>query len=327
MTIPSEYPEFAPFSLFAFLSGTLIYACREFYIILTKVVKYADGRTGYMNYGLWTAGNATVNPSGELVKAVLTNLDPSTIPQLDSEGAAVLEIGCGLGQPAVDASFYFGPKASITGVSINAGHVARANNLAKANSLSSRVQHHTVNATDVHTLPQKPFGAAYSVEVLSEIPDPHLERALCSIHQVLIDGAEFAFADIIRTEGKSRTAIHAGTSKWSHYTRSLATKTVTQLWGDDWRTLSTMETLLAKSGFEILSVESIGDRVFVPTWVYAKQRIVESPSLGMDYETVGAWCWLLAFGARWLTRGSLQGLAMLFDAGEIDYIIVKARKI
>jgi hypothetical protein len=104
-----SYPEFEPLSLFAFINGNLIYAFREFYIVLGNVVKSDDGLTGYMNYGLWANGPATVNPSGELVKAVLTNMDRNAITKGCNGGKpAILEVGCGLGQPAIDACNYFG---------------------------------------------------------------------------------------------------------------------------------------------------------------------------------------------------------------------------
>lgn len=74
---------------------------------MNNVVKFEDGLTGYMNYGFWTKGEMTENPSGELVKAVLKNMNPRVKP--DENGKlSVLEIGSGLGQPALDAAKYFG---------------------------------------------------------------------------------------------------------------------------------------------------------------------------------------------------------------------------
>lgn len=66
---------FAPFSLWAFLTGTLIYAFQEFYVVLHNVNKFDDGRTGYLNCGYWNNGSSTVNPHANLVKTVIEQLD------------------------------------------------------------------------------------------------------------------------------------------------------------------------------------------------------------------------------------------------------------
>lgn len=101
--------EFVPFSLFAFLTGTLVYAFREFYIVLLNTFKFEDGRTGYMNYGLWDEGQSTKNPSANLVKAVLEQLDTRVLNKNAKDGqVGLLEIGCGLGQSAVDAVNFLG---------------------------------------------------------------------------------------------------------------------------------------------------------------------------------------------------------------------------
>jgi len=96
--------EFAPFSLLAFLTGTLIYAFREFYVVLLNANKLEDGRTGYMNYGFWDEGPSTENPHASLVKAVIEQLDIRVLNKHTRNGRVnLLGIGCGLGQPAIDA--------------------------------------------------------------------------------------------------------------------------------------------------------------------------------------------------------------------------------
>jgi len=42
---------FAPFSLLAFLTGTLVYAFCEFHAVLLNANNLKDGRTGHMTYG------------------------------------------------------------------------------------------------------------------------------------------------------------------------------------------------------------------------------------------------------------------------------------
>lgn len=96
---------------------------------------------------------------------------------------------------------------------------------------------------------------------------------------------------------------------------------VTMLWGDDWRPVSRFNSFLSQAGFEVISIESIGDRVFVPTWDYACQRIQKRPSMGMDDSSFKGWL------ARLLTKASLGGLALLWEGGQIDYVLVKARRL
>lgn len=105
--------DFAPFSLWAFLTGTLIYAFREFYVVLLNANKLEDGRTGYMNYGFWNEGPSTDNPHANLVEAVIEQLDIQVLNEHARSGEVnLLEIGCGLGQPAVDAFRSLGTSSS-----------------------------------------------------------------------------------------------------------------------------------------------------------------------------------------------------------------------
>ena len=338
--------EFAPLSFWAFLTGTLVYAFREFYVVLFNVNKLEDGRTGYMNYGFWNEGPSTKNPHANLVKAVIEQLDIRVLNKHAKNGQVnLLEIGCGLGQSAIDAvhsSGRFLPRicshllftrhppgsnVSVTGVSISQGHVATANKLAASAGLSPKITHHLLNATKIDTLQSAPFSGAYSCEVLSEIPDDGLRACFEALHDVLPPGAEFSYADIVRTEAIPTSHPdrdqRSNPSQWffERFLLSIAPTLVTMLWGDDWRPASRFNSLLSQAGFEVLSTESIGDRVFVPTWDHARKRMQKRPSMGLDSSPFK--CWLL----RFLTKASLGGLALLWENGQIDYVLVKARRV
>ena len=98
------FDEFSPFSLWAFLTGTFLYAFREFYIVLLNATKLEDRRTGYINYGFWNKGPSTENPHANLAEAVIEQLDIKVLNEHARNGQVnLLEIGCGLGQPAIDA--------------------------------------------------------------------------------------------------------------------------------------------------------------------------------------------------------------------------------
>lgn len=335
--------EFAPLSLWAFLTGTLVYAFREFYVVLFNVNKFEDGRTGYMNYGFWNEGPSTKNPHANLVKAVIEQLDIRVLNKHAKDGQVnLLEIGCGLGQSAIDAVHSFGrclaktsshslltrnlpgPNANVTGVSISQGHVATANKLAASAGLSPKITHHLLDATKIDTLQNTPFSGAYSCEVLSEIPDDGLRACFAALYDILPPGAEFSYADIVRTEATpTSNPKWLGLPQWfsKGFLLSIAPTVVTMLWGDDWRPASRFNSLLSKAGFEVLSTESIGDQVFVPTWDHARNRMQKQPNLGVDASPFK--CWLL----RFFTKASLGGLALLWESGQIDYVLVKARRV
>ena len=341
------FEQFSPFSLWAFLTGTFLYAFREFYIVLLNANKHEDGRTGYINYGFWNKGSSTKNPHASLAEAVIEQLDIQVLNEHARNGQVnLLEIGCGLGQPAIDAvrslgmfspricsSSLFtrhppGSNVNVTGVSINLGHVAVANNLAASAGLSSKITHHLLDAKKVNTLQSAPFSGAYSCEVISEIPDDGLRVCFSALHDILPPGAEFSFADTVKTETAptSYTNSNQSLNSSSHglFRRLLlliAPVVVTMMWGDDWRPASRFNALLSHAGFEILSTEFIGDRVFVPTWEYGRERITKRPSMGIDDSPFKGWV------ARVLTRASLGGTALLWESGQIDYVLVKARRV
>ena len=212
-------------------------------------------------------------------------------------------------------------------MSISEGHVAAANKLATSAGLSQKIVHHLLNATKIDTLRDAPFSGAYSCEVFSEIPDDGLRACFTALHDILPPGAEFSYADIVRTEAtptphaKSRKSSDLSQGFFKRLLLLIAPRAVTMLWGDDWRPVSRFNFLLGQAGFEILSTESIGDRVFVPTWDYARDRIQKRPRMGMDDSPFKGWL------ARFFTRASLGGLALLWEGGQVDYVLVKARRL
>ena len=338
--------EFSPFRLWAFLTGTFLYAFREFYVVLLNANKFEDGRTGYINYGFWNEGPSTRNPHANLAKAVTEQLDIRVMNDHARDGQVnLLEIGCGLGQPAIDAvhslgrfslrirscplfmQYPPGSNVNVTGVSIIPGHVAIANKLAASAGLSSKITHHLCNATKIGALQSAPFSGAYSCEVLSEIPDDGLRVFFSALYDVLPPGAEFSFADTVKTEAtptpytNSNQRMSPSHGFFKRLLLPIAPVVVTMMWGDDWRPASKFNALLTQAGFEIVSTEFIGDRVFVPTWEYGRDRIKKRPSMGMDGSPFKAWA------ARILTRASLCGTALLWESGQIDYALVKARRV
>jgi len=340
------FEEFVPFSILSFLTGTLLYAFREFYIVALNVGKFEDGRTGYLNYGFWDEGPSTKTPSANLVKAVIEQLDIQVLNKHARNGQVnLLEIGCGLGQSAIDAvnslgtfsprvcphslltQHLPGPNVNVTGVSINQGHVAAANKLAASAGLSPKITHQFLNATKIDTLQSAPFSGAYSCEVLAEIPDDGLRACFAALHDILPPGAEFSYADIVRAEGTSTPRANSenvtGKSQgiFKRLLLLIVSTVVKMMAGDEWRPASRFNLLLTQAGFEILSTESIGGRVFPPAWDYAQERMQKRPSMGVDHSPFVAWV------ARFLIRVNFGGLVLLWEDRQVDYVLVKARRV
>ena len=211
-------------------------------------------------------------------------------------------------------------------MSICKGHVATANKLAVSSGLSHKITHYHLDATKIDTLKGAPFSGAYSCEVFAEIPDDGLRACFAALHDVLPSGAEFSYADIVGTEG---TSAHHDSLKrrpnppqgfFNRLLSLVAPLVVKMTTGDDWRPVSRFNSLLSQAGFEILSVESIGDRVFIPTWEYAQERMQKQPDMGTNSSPFSVWAF------RLLIKAHLGGVASLWESGQIDYVIVKARR-
>lgn len=220
-----------------------------------------------------------------------------------------------------------GSNVNITGVSICKGHVAVANKLAVSSGLSHKITHHHLNATKVDTLKDAPFSGAYSCEVLAEIPDDGLRACFAALHDILPSGAEFSYADIVSAEdpptsrGGPKRRPNPPRGFLNRLLSLIAPLVVTMAAGDEWRPVSRFNSLLSQAGFEVLSVESIGDRVFVPTWEYAQKRMQKQPDMGTNSSLFTVWMF------RFLTKAHLGGLASLWESGQIDYVLVKARRV
>ena len=210
---------------------------------------------------------------------------------------------------------------------INKGHVAAANKLAASAGLSSKITHHHLNATKTNTLQDSQFSGAYSCEVVSEIPDDDLRVCFAALYDVLPPGAEFSYADIVKAEAtlaSRRNTNHHSTQSQGISGRlmDLITPTAVRMtYGDEWRPASRFNSLLSQAGFEVLSTESIGDWVFVPSWEYAWESIEKRPSMGVDHSK------FMAFVGKFLVKVSLGDLASLWESGEIDYVLVKACRV
>lgn len=287
-------PTFRPFALGALLRGAPIYEFAEFYVAKDALLKY-DHRTQYLNYGWWADGEATANPSAALVARMLGHLDAAAAPR-------VLDVGAGLGGPSFDAARW--GASAVVGVNRNPVQVHLANVAARAQGLGDRVRHVVVDATDASLVAAHgPFDAAVSVEALAEMPA--LDAVLAGVHGALRPGGRLVFCDIVRNRGSS---LGERLRLWA------ATTATRVLYGDAWRTVDELSAALERAGFTVDVVDPVGDRVYGPTWAYARDRFGGLEATGRAR---------LAATFAW---ANLRGLDWLYRAGAVDYAILAATR-
>jgi SAM-dependent methyltransferase len=109
-----------------------------------------------------------------------------------SAGAAVLDIGCGLGGPARMLAATFGCR--VTGIDLSAGFVAVANMLSRLTGLADRV---TCLQADAIDLPfgDATFDAVWSEHVAMNIADR--TRLYAGMRRVLKPGGRLAIYDVV----------------------------------------------------------------------------------------------------------------------------------
>lgn len=178
---------FRKFNIFQILMGARIYKFNIFYEIKDILLKY-DDQYDYINFGYWSQGDATANPSAELVSRIASNLE-LTLEDI------VLNAGSGLGQPDIDIVREFHPR-KIIGINIIEEQVEYANEKAASEGLSGVIEHRTLDAGDIsEELKNEHITCVISVEGICEFPNAGKFFQDC--HSLLPEGGRVSFSDFV----------------------------------------------------------------------------------------------------------------------------------
>ncbi|MEV0698363.1 methyltransferase domain-containing protein [Saccharopolyspora sp. NPDC050389] len=143
---------------------------------------------GSLHFGLWD--DATTRTMREAAD----NMTDLMIEKLAVEpGQSVLDIGCGIGEPAVRLAR--ARNVDVVGVNVSRQQLAAATERAAAEGLQDRVRFEFADALDL-PFPPESFDAAWLFESLLHMPDRL--RALSQAARVLRPGGRLAVADFIR---------------------------------------------------------------------------------------------------------------------------------
>jgi ubiquinone/menaquinone biosynthesis C-methylase UbiE len=162
-------------------------------------------------------------------------------------GLRLIDVGCGIGMPAVRLAGRMG--ADITGVTVSRKQVERATRLAAAQGISGKVRFEYADAMNM-PFPDELFDAAYALESII-----HMDRvtALKEISRVIRPGGRIVLTDVFE-----HTPVAPGaTSLMSFMVEAWRMSPPVQR--DGYTALS------AEAGLELLDVEDVSEQVMFKT--------------------------------------------------------------
>jgi cyclopropane fatty-acyl-phospholipid synthase-like methyltransferase len=144
---------------------------------------------GTIHYGYWLGSddNSSFAEAAERLTDVM-------IEKLDvGPGKLVLDLGCGMGRPAVRLARKTG--AQIIGISVSANDVEKANQLARSEGLTDLVSFQRADAMDL-PFPAESFDAVWALESMLHMPDR--QHVLQQVSHVLRPGGQLVLSDIFQ---------------------------------------------------------------------------------------------------------------------------------
>ncbi|MDG4752665.1 methyltransferase domain-containing protein [Micromonospora sp. WMMD718] len=185
--------------------------------------------------------------------------DPATFPQAaeamtdqmiqrlaPAAGQRILDIGSGIGQPAISLARTH--DVDVTGITVSRRQVIRGNEMAEELGLANRVRFQYADAVKL-PFADESFDAAWFFESMIHMPDKAL--ALHEAARVLRPGSRLAIADMFYGPGPDWSAAHPIISAV---------------------TLDAYPALLEAAGFTPLAVEDVTPHILVPKPVRSTLR-------------------------------------------------------
>lgn len=195
-----------------------------------------------LHIGYWRDedDNATFQQAAEaMTQQMIQRLEPAP-------GQRILDLGCGIGQPAFSLARTH--DVDITGITVSQRQITRANETAKELGLDERVRFQYADATDL-PFADESFDAAWFFESMIHMPDK--ARALHEAARVLRPGSRLVIADMFHEPGLDWSAPHP---------------VITAI------TLDAYPDLLKDAGFTPLTLEDVTPHMLVPKPVRSALR-------------------------------------------------------
>ncbi|GAB4561802.1 MAG: 27-O-demethylrifamycin SV methyltransferase [Haliangiales bacterium] len=260
-----------------------------FYDFITPYFKSVWGEN--IHYGCWESPDDTNEQAHQ-------RLSDHVIDRVDLKaGERLLDVGCGVGRPAMDCVKRTG--GSVLGISISASQVLQAKQAAASAGLQERARFQRVNALDM-PFDDSSFDAAMAIESFIYMPR---DQVLKEIARVLRPGGRVVFTDIIEVGALDEQQL-------STFLQAFALYSVVTL--DDYR------RDLAAVGLEIDEVFDISAKVTPFFKRFYDATIANADTVKDIY---GKEVFDNLVGALQVMMGAYEG-----DEQGFGYVIVTARK-
>lgn len=145
-----------------------------------------------LHFGYWEDPDV-IDPEDTLQAATHRFTDQMIERMHIVEGMRVLDVGCGVGGPAIRLANATG--AEVLGITVSAEQVKRATALAEAQGLSGQVGFQRADVLDL-PFPAESFDAVWALESLCHVPDR--PTALKNIARVLRPGGRLVVTDFFQ---------------------------------------------------------------------------------------------------------------------------------
>ncbi|MBD0844325.1 SAM-dependent methyltransferase [Streptomyces sp. TRM68416] len=166
----------------------------RYYDVLTPLLEQLWG--GNFHIGLWPDDTVADHPHDDGITAVVEAGDRLTdllVGELRLHpGSTFLDVGCGIGGPALRLARTTG--AHVTGITISTAQVGHATARFAAAGLADRACFRHADATAL-PFADRSYDAAWAIESLLHIRDTR--RALTEISRVLKPGSPFVISDMV----------------------------------------------------------------------------------------------------------------------------------